>query len=500
MKMNHIYKCCLLAAVASLFASCENFLSELPTKGTNQPITSLDQLNGLLEGLSAETIMRENNITSSYSTDDGEIPVSTYDAYPTKFSTVPMYYYTFNINDIPNEAADNLWTGQFSLIYRANLIMEYVDKVSGDQTLKARIKAEAHFLRAYSYWVLANYYCLPYATANLQEQGLPQKLSTNVEEDYTQMTIQQTYELIDADIAEALKVDTENSEHSWRADRATVNAFLSRYYMFRGEYDKAITAADYALDHKGTTQLKNYNTLVAGTPAYYTSPLDTIYYCETNNYSAAQMVNWPEHFYIRLAYTGNQFNIPSTALLNLYDQENDMRFKWSMHPKGNRRFSVPDIQIWRYSFFSDGRYAWSGPTIQEVMLNKAECMLRKATPDITGALTIVNELRDNRIKPGAPGIHLTAATKDEALTKVLQERRRELPFGFRWWDIRRFAVNETTIDDVTVTHNFHPVAKGVVDMTTTQNFVLQVGSRRYAIPINGVDIDASKGMLKQNTY
>jgi len=491
----------LLLAVAFMAAACTDFLSELPTKGTNQPITTIEQLNGLLDGLSsAQGSWQENSITMAYATDDSHIPIDFYDAYPVRVSVPNLYYYTFNIEDIPNEAVDGLWGGQFSLIYRANLILANVDKVSGDPDVKERVKAEAYFLRAYCYWVLANYYCLPYAPAHMEEQGVPKKISISDEENYSHMTLRETYELIDADIEEALKIDVEDSQNSWRADKATIHAFLSRYYMYRGEYDKAITAANYALEHKGTTKLRDYNTLVAGIPEYYVNPLDTIFHSEIENYTTPQIVNWEEIFYLRWAYIGSQWMIPSPELLALYDQQNDMRFKWFMHPKGNRRFSVTDMHVWRYSMFSDGRYAWSGPTIQEVMLNKAECLVRKTNPDIAGALALVNELRVHRIASGTPDLHLTALGVDEALIKILQERRRELPFGHRWWDIRRFSVTETTVDKVAITRVFHPVSKGAADRTQTVTYTLPVGSRRYAVPINGVEIDASQGILKQNTY
>lgn len=43
-----------------------------------------------------------------------------------------------------------------------------------------------------------------------------------------------------------------------------------------------------------------------------------------------------------------------------------------------------------------------------------------------------------------------ATSASEGLTKLLQERRRELPFTFRWLDIRRFSVNGDPFDDVVI--------------------------------------------------
>ena len=499
--MQRIYKYCLLAAVALMLAACTEFLSELPTKGTNQPISSLEQMEGLLYGIvtTSSGYFMETCPVAVFSTDDCHLPLDYCATNPTRFAWRNVLHYIWDIENLPDEATDPSWSNQFSLINRANTVLYYVDKVPGDPAKKAQIKAQAHFHRAYCYWYLANYYCLPYAPENMQEQGTPRKLTINNEEDYSHMTLEETYKLIDADIAEALKVDIDAALVTWQADKATVNAFLSRYYLHRGEYDKAIEAADYALANKGNVSLKDYNTLVAGNPAYYTNPLDTIRYCETNNYTNDQIQRWQELFLGRFAYAANQWMVPSPALIALYDGNSDMRYKWFMHPNGHRRFTN-NISLYRYTMFSDGRYAWSGPTIQEVMLNKAECLLRKSSPDIAGALAIVNNLRDHRIAPGTPGIHLTAATRDEALVKVLEERRRELPFGHRWWDIRRFSVTETTVDKVAITRIFYVPKNGEIDFTQTKTYMLPVGSRRYAVPIFQVDIDASEGKLKQNTY
>jgi len=95
---------------------------------------------------------------------------------------------------------------------------------------------------------------------------------------------------------------------------------------------------------------------------------------------------------------------------------------------------------------------------------------------------------------------LTATTQADAIVKVLEERRRELPFSIRWYDIRRFSVNDYPADDVTVTRTFYKVNVGAVDLTSTQTYSLAPGSKRYAVPINGVEIMASKNIIGQNGY
>ena len=135
------------------------------------------------------------------------------------------------------------------------------------------------------------------------------------------------------------------------------------------------------------------------------------------------------------------------------------------------------------------------------MLNKAEALVRKSSPGISGAMSVVNELRRNRLAPDTPGLELSASGADQALRLILEERRRELAFTYRWWDIRRFGVNENAADDVTVTRTFYPIANGLVqNEQAPTTYTWGPGSRKFAVPINGVEIDNSNDIIKQNPY
>ncbi|RZK47610.1 MAG: RagB/SusD family nutrient uptake outer membrane protein [Pedobacter sp.] len=50
---------------------------------------------------------------------------------------------------------DDIWVQNYAVIRKANMFMEKIDAVPGDATLKARMKAEAQFLRAFAYQELA---------------------------------------------------------------------------------------------------------------------------------------------------------------------------------------------------------------------------------------------------------------------------------------------------------------------------------------------------------
>lgn len=164
-----------------------------------------------------------------------------------------------------------------------------------------------------------------------------------------------------------------------------------------------------------------------------------------------------------------------------------------MIPEGNRRFSVISPSAFRYTVFSDGKYLPEGPTVAEVLLNKAEALARKG--DAPGAIAATNLLRAKRM---STYIALGATGTDDAIKKVLEERRRELPFAMRWYDIRRFSVNNYAADDITVTREFFNVSVGATDVSSPKTYTLD--NKRLLVPINGVEIDASKGQIEQNSY
>jgi len=100
--------------------------------------------------------------------------------------------------------------------------------------------------------------------------------------------------------------------------------------------------------------------------------------------------------------------------------------KWFMIPYGGRRFSIVNPVLFLYVVFDDGRYIPTGPTMAEMWLNKAEALARKG---IWAAHSGGNTLRAQRMNTSAP---LTAIDAADALTQILQERRREMPFSMRW--------------------------------------------------------------------
>lgn len=485
----------IIIAIILFITGCKKYLAEEPRKQAS--VQTAEQLEALMNNQSI-FVYNSNNSAINYSTDDTEIPLAAVSGNP-GLTNENLFHYTFDVDQLAAQTSDAFWNGEYKKIFTANIILLNLVKVTGNESLKKQLKADAHFARAFSYWQLANHYCLPYIQANENTLGLPLKQTADYGESLVRSSLKEIYDLIENDLQEAAKTEQEDVDllKPWRVSKKAVAAFLSRYYLFKGDYIKTLEQANLALTTTNAT-LVDYKILLAGTTQTFTTPPPTVslLYCELNNWVAVKHLYWKEFFYTRFSYNSSQWNMPSTALMNLYDQSKDLRFKNFFIPNSNRRFLMLTPAVFRYTMFDDGKYIPVGPTIAEVMLNKAEAHAR--TGDIGNAMAAINTIRSKRMNVAVPAI--SAVTQDEAIARVLEERRREMPFAMRWFDIRRFSVNNYPADDVTIQHTAFKINAGTIDFTTSQTYTLAPGSKRFAVPINNNEIINSQGQITQNQY
>ncbi|MDD4639647.1 MAG: RagB/SusD family nutrient uptake outer membrane protein, partial [Bacteroidales bacterium] len=237
----------------------------------------------------------------------------------------------------------------------------------------------------------------------------------------------------------------------------------------------------------------------SGTPQQRTITVKYPYGHETD---IIGMMNWKEHLYMRFMYNSSWWFIPSMELLALYDQTYDRRNEYN-YVQGysydrnvlNPSYSYPGyIRFLKYNLPS-------GPTVAEMYLIMAECHAR--LNQLPEAQTAVNTLRAKRINNTAPAnvINLTFSSKQDAITKILQERRRELAFVQRWNDVRRLNNNDDPNDDVVMTRSFYGYSSSaILNNEGLKTYTLPKDSRRFAVPIPYTDIVAGQGVIKQNTY
>mgnify|MGYP000470658358 FL=1 len=115
-----------------------------------------------------------------------------------------------------------------------------------------------------------------------------------------------------------------------------------------------------------------------------------------------------------------------------------------------------------------------GMRTAEVYLILAEAMAR--LNDLSGSVEVLNQLREKRIK-GSEAVLPEPATQREMMQEIINERRKELLFGFsRFWDLKRF--NTEADYAKTITRTF-PLVTTTVEQKI---YTLKPDSRLYIIP------------------
>ncbi|MGQ1910600.1 RagB/SusD family nutrient uptake outer membrane protein [Marinifilum sp. RC60d5] len=495
----------MIASVV-LFASCDDFLNEPPNKSESVVPSTVEHLEFLLNDYTQ--FNAEENYDLIFGSDDFGLLTSLYDNNPSVYTMGNAHYATWDVEYLPVQEDRGYYSAEWKKIFSANLVLEYLSEVSGTDEDKLNLKAEAHFIRAYSYFQMVNTYCLPYATENMDEMGLPIKASTSFEESAERVTLQETWDYILADLEEALKLNRDlelsgENYRTWRASAPAVNAFAARVYLVMNDYAKAQSYAQAALS--GHDEMMDYNTDMSYSTIPYSVPdgaggtLDVLFPMTNDAQGAAAIrMEWKELYYFRFLYNGHRNYWASPELLSLYDQANDLRYKYHMVENYSYDRGLT-IQYPAYIFFFDK--IPSGPTVAEMLLIKSECQAR--LNQVAEAMTTVNLLRTKRIlnTADASAINLSAGSQDEAIAKILEERRRELPFTQRFIDVRRFNNNSYAADDVVMTRQFYPVGEHVIEVSKgAQTLTLDKKSRKFARPLPQSDIDVTQGVLEQNTY
>ncbi len=516
----HIILSLGLAVMLPALTACDDYLDKDPSKSSSKTITEASQLDALLASYSS--FYSESNYTFLASDDYG---LTTKIQLNRSGSTSIDDLNDFTWATTNNRSGRLLWDGEYSKIFRANLVIGNIDNVSGSEAEKASLKAEAHFVRAYSLFQLALCHCLYPSADNAGETGLPLRATTSFEESVARATLGETFAFIESDLHEALGisrrlVNGSGTLENWRGTTAGVNAFAARFYLYMGDYDKARKYADDVLSEYST--LKDFNdpaemyysdnddtfTINSGTPdeeqIVVKYPYTKLQLFGTNGFP--ELLGWKELLFVRTMSYASWWYIPSRDLLDTFKRDikdgnpdYDLRYRY---------FVVEDFGLRSSKRTTDGRsdgYCQfyydnliSGPTVAEMLLIKAEAMARGG--DAAGAMGQLDILRKARIATEAYAV-LPVGTPAEALKRVLDERRREMPFTIRWYDLKRYAWNDDPSDDVTINREFFPyTSSSVLTNDAPVTYTLEPKSRRYALPIPEVDILRSDGQLVQNTY
>lgn len=404
--MKNIYKkaVCLLA-LGLTFASCEDYLSDIP-KGYKSPTTLADYeafirdeyTNHRVDITGASQLLNDQYVTLASLANNRLYSAN--------------YMWDENADRIALKVSDEtMYYSSYAGISSFNLIIENAltaTKATEDE--KRVVWAEAKILRAMNYYNLVNFYADTYvASTAATKLSVPLITSANINAPSKQVTIQEMYDFILNDVKEALPYLLKVSQTPLHPNLGAGYAFYSRVYLQMNNYTEALKYADLALAENNKLYdwigYYNANKTIIDTPNSYTTTVSPMGYNYVENYTY-------RHGTYNSLTTENSIPVERAQRF----EAGDARFisRWKLYTVGAETY---------YRRTLSGAFNFGGITTVEVYLIKAECLARDNK--ISEALGVLNTVRKTRIFPTSYQ-DISTTDKATALRAIYRTKNNEL--------------------------------------------------------------------------
>jgi len=374
----------------------------------------------------------------------------------------------------------------YPIIDRVNRVLAFVGTAdstrAGDNTLRARLRGEALFIRAFCHFELFRYYggnydpdglAMPYVVTSSLGPIAREKMSAY-------------FQKMNNDITEAKTLLPNNLTDINRATRLAVSGLQARIALYQKDWTNAIT---YSTEY------------INAIPLSPRASFNGIWTDANNNELAWKLKRSPTNNpYAKIGSLyrntstattiGTVFWIPSSKLWDSYDQANDVRF--SSYMKTEPVLAAANRQSRLITKYAGTAYGTSGENVADAkVFRTAEMYLIRAearaeSGSISGANSAesdINALRAARINNYVP---VTFASKAEAIDAILLERFKELAFeGHRFWDLKRRGLAVLRIG---------------TDAPTSTGATLPAGNYRFVLPIPEIEMQANNLMTQNPGY
>lgn len=342
------------------------------------------------------------------------------------FDNQDVNIFTWNSRIFERDGSSAGWNYGYRIIFYANSILDGLEvNASGfSETEQYKyIKGGALFHRAHALFQLSQIFA-PHFDANQASslQGLPLRLSSDINENLTRSTLKETYDQIIKDLKNSLTLLPASSNFNTRPRLPAAYALLARVFLVMHRYDEALLYADSCLRRENF--LMDYNTVPFGEDIQF----------PFGDYR----VN-PEILFFSSMERNSAFLLRATSvneeLFDLYAVD-DLRRNIYFKPEDWGGVGFYGSYTGYFEYFT-------GLATDEQYLIKAECLARKG--DLNSALSVLNQFKQKRYDQTsfAP---FNADGVEEVLQEILLERRKELLYrGLRWSDLRRLNMEGAEI-------------------------------------------------------
>lgn len=422
------------------FSSCKKYLDEKPDSSLTVPRTLKE-----LQGLFNDAELMNFGLTPSYgesSSDDYFLLATTYNTLPTQLQQI--YNWTLKEYKFQND-----WSKNYIPVYNSNFALEMLEKIprnSMNDIEWQNVKGTALFFRAYSFLNLVWVYSKAYDQNNADtDLGIVLRLNADFNKPSHRSTVQETYSQILFDANESIQYLPDRSDNALLPSKAASYGLLARTYLSMGQYDSALKYSSLCLNLKN--DLLDYNSLTLDdyNPFPRLDNPETIFYTEMNTFIT-------NHY----SFTG----FVDSTLFSSYVSD-DLR---------RRGYFRLENQYYRFkgAYTANSILLFTGLATDEMYLIEAECYARENM--ISESMVALNTLMEKRWNNSIPYPTITAIDQEDAINKVLNERRKELLMrGIRWSDIKRLNKEDKNIVPMRLING--------------ETFVLLPNDSRYALPI-----------------
>lgn len=340
------------------------------------------------------------------------------------------------------------WNKIYRHIATSNIVINKADEITDDPKKINRIKGECLFLRASYFFLLTNLYGKAYEEETAEtELGIPLKLAHYIEDKkFRRNSVKECYERMVIDLKESIKLLEEARLSSvYRVNYFTANAFLSRVYLYMGQWQNAIDCAEIVLSD-GSYSLEDLNGFTTD-KSFICNASPGLIYSQGTHCMDFIMEKWGDNTYKvsdDLLMEFDESDLRNTVFFDVISSSEQTRRR-CVKLRDRDHGVVSDIFSLR---------------IAEMYLNMAEAYVNLGKD--AQAIAMIRELRLKRIKSeDYSDIALAGADLAEF---IRAERRRELCFeGHRWFDLKRYAVNKKFPFSKEIIHH-HYSQVGVLDI------------------------------------
>ena len=360
-------------------------------------------------------------------------------------NTATFYQLTYTATYDPT-TANNVyyWVDGFRLINRCNLVIEGVTKAIANGIITSEVGndyiGQAKFLRAITHFEMLIFFAQPYHLDNGASPGLPYReagVDTQDEVDAEaakpRITVAEVYQKVLADLNDAESLITSNVVT--KASKSAAIAFKTRVYLHMRNWDKVI--------EEGNKLGTAYQLEAAPSGVFANN-----YTNKESIFSLRHNADYNPGVNAALASQYNRRLLVAISPIIWRDPSwlaDDLRRKEATDGTGMVFTSSGRKYTNKYRDVTT--YTDAAPIIRyaEVVLNMAEAYARKATPDLTNALAMLNSVRDRALADKATQSYTSAILSDKSaiVGAILKERRIEfLMEGRRWSDIHRLQKDD----------------------------------------------------------